>query len=102
MALSRKAPGVRSGFDRSGRTGVIVQHPAAEGRLELGSNPTRIGTRLQAEQPFCVAAADRLDLPGIELGRDDVLDGIVPELQRRGLAQTEYAPGTFRDKLAAR
>ncbi|PRY10804.1 FMN-dependent oxidoreductase (nitrilotriacetate monooxygenase family) [Kineococcus rhizosphaerae] len=30
----------------------------------------------------------------------DVLDGIVPELQRRGLAQREYAPGTFRDKLA--
>jgi len=31
----------------------------------------------------------------------DVLDGIVPELQRRGLAQTEYAPGTFREKLGA-
>lgn len=31
----------------------------------------------------------------------DVLDGIVPELQRRGLAQTEYAPGTLREKLAA-
>jgi alkanesulfonate monooxygenase SsuD/methylene tetrahydromethanopterin reductase-like flavin-dependent oxidoreductase (luciferase family) len=31
----------------------------------------------------------------------DVLDGIVPELQRRGLAQTEYAPGTLREKLSA-
>lgn len=30
MALSRKAPSARFGFDRSGRTGVIVQHPAAE------------------------------------------------------------------------
>lgn len=29
----------------------------------------------------------------------DVLDGVVPELQRRGLAQTAYAPGTFREKL---
>jgi signal transduction histidine kinase len=31
VALSRKAPGSRSRFDRTGRTGVIVQHPAAEG-----------------------------------------------------------------------
>jgi FMN-dependent oxidoreductase (nitrilotriacetate monooxygenase family) len=31
---------------------------------------------------------------------DDVLDGLVPELQRRGLAQSSYAPGTFGDRLA--
>ena len=31
VALSHKAPGARSRFDRTGRTGVIVQHPAAEG-----------------------------------------------------------------------
>lgn len=31
---------------------------------------------------------------------DEVLDGLVPELQQRGLAQTDYAPGTFRDRLA--
>lgn len=31
---------------------------------------------------------------------DDVLDGLVPELQRRGLAQTGYGGGTFRDRLS--
>lgn len=30
----------------------------------------------------------------------DFLDHVVPVLQRRGLMQTEYAPGTFREKLA--
>jgi FMN-dependent oxidoreductase (nitrilotriacetate monooxygenase family) len=29
----------------------------------------------------------------------DFVDGVVPVLQRRGLAQTEYAPGTLRQKL---
>ncbi|GAA4680896.1 NtaA/DmoA family FMN-dependent monooxygenase [Frondihabitans cladoniiphilus] len=32
---------------------------------------------------------------------DEVLDGLVPELQRRGLAQTSYAPGTFRERVVA-
>lgn len=30
---------------------------------------------------------------------EDFIDHVVPELQARGLAQTEYAPGTLRDKL---
>jgi hypothetical protein len=38
VALSRKAPGARSGFDRTGRTGVIVQHPAAEGHPDAHSD----------------------------------------------------------------
>lgn len=33
---------------------------------------------------------------------DEVLDGLVPELQRRGLAQTGYGPGTFGERLSAR
>lgn len=32
---------------------------------------------------------------------DEVLDGLVPELQRRELAQRGYAPGTFRDRIRA-
>ncbi|MET0453718.1 MAG: NtaA/DmoA family FMN-dependent monooxygenase [Mycobacterium sp.] len=30
---------------------------------------------------------------------EDFIEHVVPELQTRGLAQTEYAPGTLRDKL---
>lgn len=29
----------------------------------------------------------------------DFIDHVVPELQSRGLAQAEYAPGTLRDKI---
>ncbi|HAN08796.1 MAG TPA: hypothetical protein DCP89_09875 [Acidimicrobiaceae bacterium] len=29
----------------------------------------------------------------------DFIDGVIPILQKRGLAQSEYAPGTFREKL---
>ena len=29
----------------------------------------------------------------------DVVDHVVPELQRRGLFNTEYRSGTYRDKL---
>lgn len=29
----------------------------------------------------------------------DFIDGVVPELRRRGLVQSEYAPGTLREKL---
>ena len=29
----------------------------------------------------------------------DIVDHVIPELQRRGLFKTEYRPGTYRDKL---
>ncbi|UFS57969.1 LLM class flavin-dependent oxidoreductase [Subtercola endophyticus] len=32
---------------------------------------------------------------------DEVLDGLVPELQRRGLSQTGYGDGTFGERLAS-
>jgi signal transduction histidine kinase len=34
VALPRETPDARSVFDRLGRTGVIVAHPAAEGRVD--------------------------------------------------------------------
>lgn len=38
MALPRQAPASRPSFDLAGRTGVIVQHPAAEGRQDAHSD----------------------------------------------------------------
>ena len=29
----------------------------------------------------------------------EFIEGVVPELQRRGMVQTDYAPGTYREKL---
>jgi alkanesulfonate monooxygenase len=52
------------------------------------------------------AWADESDLDGFNLAYAvmpetfaDVVDLVVPELQRRGLFKTEYRPGTYRDKL---
>ncbi len=33
---------------------------------------------------------------------EDVIELLVPELQRRGAFKTDYAPGTYRDKLFGR
>jgi long-chain alkane monooxygenase len=38
-------------------------------------------------------------LPG---SYSDFIEGVLPELRRRGLAQTEYAPGTLREKVFGR
>ncbi|PRB69320.1 NtaA/DmoA family FMN-dependent monooxygenase [Arthrobacter sp. MYb213] len=38
-------------------------------------------------------------LPG---SYDNFIEGLLPELQRRGLAQTEYAPGSLREKVFGR
>jgi signal transduction histidine kinase len=38
VALSREAADDRSPIDRSGRTGVIVQYPSAEGRADAGDD----------------------------------------------------------------
>ena len=33
---------------------------------------------------------------------EDIVDGVIPELQRRGVYKTAYAPGTLREKLTGR
>ena len=52
---------------------------------------------------------DETDADGFNLTRvvtpesyDDIVDLVVPELQRRGRYKTAYAPGTYRDKLFGR
>jgi hypothetical protein len=49
------------------------------------------------------------DVDGFNLGYaitpgtfEDLVEFVVPELQRRGAYQTEYAPGTLRSKLFGR
>ena len=71
MALPREAHEARSAFDRFGRSGVIVQHPAAEGRAET--------VEARAEQdgvsPFGVLesrARDEARLEGVRLAAREV------------------------------
>lgn len=70
MALSRKAPGARSGFDRTGRTGVIVQHPAAEGHPDAHSDA--LDVRLDAPSVAAIGVIesrlrDEARLEGVKL-----------------------------------
>ncbi len=65
----------------------------------LVGGPERIADEL-------TAWANECDLDGFNLAYavmpetfTDVVDHIIPELQRRGIYKTEYSPGTYRDKL---
>ncbi len=65
----------------------------------LVGGPQRVADKLEAWANEC-------DLDGFNLAYavmpetfTDVVDYLVPELQRRGLYRSEYRPGTYRDKL---
>lgn len=53
------------------------------------------------EQWFTAGACDgfMIQFPYFPAGLDDFAQLVVPELQRRGLFRTEYAPGTLRERL---
>lgn len=60
--------------------------------------PEQIADRLEQWQDAGVDGINIINqiLPG---SYTDFIDGVLPELRSRGLAQTEYAPGSFREKL---
>ncbi|TDY22086.1 FMN-dependent oxidoreductase (nitrilotriacetate monooxygenase family) [Paraburkholderia sp. BL6665CI2N2] len=70
-----------------------------------GAAPVVAGTAVQIadfmEEWFKAGLCDGFNLMFPVLVEDmfDFVHGVVPELQRRGLAQTSYRPGTLRDKL---
>jgi FMN-dependent oxidoreductase (nitrilotriacetate monooxygenase family) len=70
-----------------------------------GAIPTMAGTAQdvadQMEAWFTAGAADGYNLMFPLLPEDwtNFMQTVVPELQRRGLARTEYGEGTFRDRL---
>jgi alkanesulfonate monooxygenase len=68
----------------------------------LVGSPERVADELQAWAEAC-------DLDGFNLAYalmpetfTDVVDLLVPELQRRGAFKEDYAPGTYREKLFGR
>ena len=75
MALSQKAPGARSGFDRTGRTGLIVQHPAAEGHPDSPSDAGDI--RLETPSVAAIGVIesrlrDEAPLEGVKLAAREI------------------------------
>ena len=69
-----------------------------------GAGPVIVGDYAQVADQleiWLAAGVDGFNLAyGITPGSfEDFIDGVVPILQTRGLMQTEYAPGTYREKL---
>ena len=69
-----------------------------------GAGPVIVGDYAQVADQleiWLAAGVDGFNLAyGITPGSfEDFIDGVVPILQARGLMQTEYAPGTYREKL---
>ena len=66
--------------------------------LRVAGTPEQVADQLQAWRD---AGVDGINLmyhttPG---SFEEFIDGVIPVLQERGLAQREYAPGTLREKL---
>ena len=68
------------------------------GQNRLVGTPGQIADQLEAWQAAGVDGVNILftTLPG---SLEEFVDHVVPELQARGLAQREYAPGTLREKI---
>lgn len=68
-------------------------------RFAIVGNPQQVADGIQAY--FEATGVDGFNLthmitPGSLV---DFVDLVVPELQKRGIYKTEYAPGTYREKL---
>lgn len=87
--IRRERPTVRQLFNQL----------TAGGHRVLIGTPTSIADDLQ--HWFENGAADGFNVmfSGLHAGIDDFVDGVVPELQRRGLFQREYAGNTLRENL---
>ncbi|NOJ59624.1 NtaA/DmoA family FMN-dependent monooxygenase [Arthrobacter sp. 260] len=65
---------------------------------QIAGTPEQIVDQLESWQEAGVDGINIINqtIPG---SYQDFIDGVLPELRRRGLAQTDYRPGTLRDKL---
>jgi len=72
--------------------------------VELIGTPAQVADRLAEVAEEIGGDGFLFTRPGWALNRryiNALCDGLVPELQRRGLAQTEYGTGTLRERLRA-
>jgi alkanesulfonate monooxygenase len=83
-------------------------HGIAESAALGGGGPVLVGSAQRVADEL-EAWAEAADLDGFNLAYAlmpetfaDVVDYLVPELQRRGAFKQEYAPGTYREKLFGR
>ena len=89
--------------DRSWTPRQIARHAAIGGR-----GPVTVGSYTEVADTFQQWMAEA-DVDGFNLAYavtpetfEDIVDGVIPELQRRGVYKTAYTPGTLRAKLTGR
>ena len=72
---------------------------SARGHLTVVGTPTSIAD--QMEHWFTTGAADGFNVlaPTLPHGLTEFVEGVIPELQRRGLFRTEYTGATLREHL---
>jgi FMN-dependent oxidoreductase (nitrilotriacetate monooxygenase family) len=89
--------------DYARRTGATVRELARKvggyGGLQMVGTPAQVADRM--EEWLEIRACDGFNVmfPFVPEGLDDVVDRLVPELQRRGLFRTAYSGTTLRDHL---
>lgn len=86
------------------RTGNPTLREIAESRAygqQIAGTPEQIADRLEEWQDAGIDGINIINhvLPG---SYTDFIEGVLPELRARGLAQREYAPGTLREKVFGR
>ncbi|MFI6452789.1 NtaA/DmoA family FMN-dependent monooxygenase [Streptosporangium amethystogenes] len=83
------------------RNGVITKRQYLQGvarETTIVGTPEQVADRLEQWQDAGIDGVNVMNylIPGTY---HDFVDQVIPELQSRGLAQTEYSPGTLREKL---
>ncbi|WP_019904797.1 LLM class flavin-dependent oxidoreductase [Methylobacterium sp. 77] len=85
------------------RTGATVRELARKvggyGGLHIVGTSAQVADRMQEWLETRACDGFNLMFHTVPEGLDDVVDGLVPELQRRGLFRTEYEGATLRDHL---
>jgi alkanesulfonate monooxygenase SsuD/methylene tetrahydromethanopterin reductase-like flavin-dependent oxidoreductase (luciferase family) len=91
-------------IDLAARDGLTVRELAqyvggAYGTLELIGTPHSIADAMQQWLEERGSDGFNVMFPYLPDGLDDVVDRVVPELQRRGIFRTEYEGRTLRENL---
>lgn len=78
---------------------LYLRISGARGHQQIVGTPARVADQLQ--QWFEEGGADGFNImsPWLPGGLDDFIEGVVPELRRRGLFRTEYEGTTLRENL---
>jgi alkanesulfonate monooxygenase SsuD/methylene tetrahydromethanopterin reductase-like flavin-dependent oxidoreductase (luciferase family) len=79
----------------------LVLHRARRG-LELVGTPAQVAEKMAEAMEAVGGDGFLISKPGWDMSRayiTDICDGLVPELQRRGLTRTEYTKSTLRETL---